>query len=958
MPIEAKASNEQISVSVGETQIDVAVSGGVGPTGSSGVVSVAAPLTNSGTSTAASIGLSVGSGLSVSSGSLVVTPGTYAAASHTHTASQITDFTTAVVAAAPPTTNASLLTSGTLPDARLSSNIARTIDISSAVASLVNSSPAALDTLGELAAALGNDASFATTVTNSLAAKAPINNPTFTGTVGGVTKAMVGLGNVQNVDATARANHTGTQAISTVTGLQDALDGKAATSHTHAASSIVSGTLDFPRLPFTVTYPVRAVHVGGVLQFNSGAFFTTPTYGQPGAAACDLGTLATMQYPATSVAVDVSANAAQYLTDNPGRALTYSSLEVALIDAANRIVGWGATASNPSLNAPNGTGGTSMTVSLLAFPTLSAAWVLGGGPTTGTNAADIAPITAYKLCQSRHLDLDRTDWANIPNKPTFATVATSGSAADLTGTLAAARLPASGVSTGTYTSVTVDTYGRVTAGSSPAVAYSSLSGVPSTFAPSAHTHGNITNDGKISGDNAGKILLTDANGFIIAADSFEFGSGVGQIHIDGLATVAYTGSYADLTGKPTIPAAYTLPTATGSVLGGVKIGSGISIDGNGVISASAGYTLPNATTTTLGGVIVGSGLSVSSGTVSLASHTHAASDITSGTIATARLGSGTASSSTFLRGDQTYAAAPVTSVDGSTGAVTVTKAEVLEFTRSSAPSGATGSSGAWGWSVPSAAKRITIECVGGGSGGGSGRRGATNEQRFGGGGGCGGGRAEVSLFTAMLTSLSLSIDVGAGGGGGSAVTADNTNGNPGSSGNTSAVYYSGGSFAAALCQARNAAGGGAAGTTAAGAGGSNFAMFPGSSGGASSTSAAGASGGEAANAPSGGGAGGGLDISNNARAGGSGGRISPYSGTAFGGSGGGATGGAGGNGPTYGWCGHGGGGGANPSGAGGTGGNGAFPGGGGGGGGASSNGSNSGAGGNGGDGIVRITVWY
>jgi hypothetical protein len=52
------------------------------------------------------------------------------------------------------------------------------------------------------------------------------------------------------------------------------------------------------------------------------------------------------------------------------------------------------------------------------------------------------------------------------------------------------------------------------------------------------------------------------------------------------------------------------------VLGGVKIGSGITIDGNGVISASSGYTLPSATTSTLGGVIVGAGLSVSSGTVS------------------------------------------------------------------------------------------------------------------------------------------------------------------------------------------------------------------------------------------------------------------------------------------------------------------------------------------------------
>jgi hypothetical protein len=54
--------------------------------------------------------------------------GSYAAASHTHTASAITDFTTAVQAAAPATTNASLLTSGTLADARLTANVVLTGD--------------------------------------------------------------------------------------------------------------------------------------------------------------------------------------------------------------------------------------------------------------------------------------------------------------------------------------------------------------------------------------------------------------------------------------------------------------------------------------------------------------------------------------------------------------------------------------------------------------------------------------------------------------------------------------------------------------------------------------------------------------------------------------------------------------------------------------------------------------
>ena len=51
-----------------------------------------------------------------------------------------------------------------------------------------------------------------------------------------------------------------------------------------------------------------------------------------------------------------------------------------------------------------------------------------------------------------------------------------------------------------------------------------------------------------------------------------------------LAKVAKSGSYDDLTGKPTIPSAYTLPTASASVLGGVKVGNGLAIDENGVLS--------------------------------------------------------------------------------------------------------------------------------------------------------------------------------------------------------------------------------------------------------------------------------------------------------------------------------------------------------------------------------------
>lgn len=164
------------------------------------------------------------------------------------------------------------------------------------------------------------------------------------------------------------------------------------------------------------------------------------------------------------------------------------------------------------------------------------------------------------------------------------------------------------------------------------------------------------------------------------------------------ANVAFSGAYDDLTGKPAIPSrtsdlannsgfitssalsgyvksvngaapdssgnvtisvsggssggSYTLPTASSSTLGGVKIGSGLTINTNGVVSADvtastltayakatdlsavaksgsyndlsnkptipAAYTLPNATSSTLGGVKIGSNISVSNGTISLA----------------------------------------------------------------------------------------------------------------------------------------------------------------------------------------------------------------------------------------------------------------------------------------------------------------------------------------------------
>lgn len=53
--------------------------------------------------------------------------------------------------------------------------------VGTAISNLIDSSPAALNTLNELAAALGDDASFSTTVTTNIATKLPLAGGTITG---------------------------------------------------------------------------------------------------------------------------------------------------------------------------------------------------------------------------------------------------------------------------------------------------------------------------------------------------------------------------------------------------------------------------------------------------------------------------------------------------------------------------------------------------------------------------------------------------------------------------------------------------------------------------------------------------------------------------------------------------------------------------------------------------------
>lgn len=300
----------------------------------------------------------------------------------------------------------------------------------------------------------------------------------------------------------------------------------------------------------------------------------------------------------------------------------------------------------------------------------------------------IANVTGLQTALDAKLETANFTYANITGKPsTFAPSAHNHAISEVTGLQTAldAKLPSANFTyanlTGTPNLTVYLTTANATATYQPlgnyattsCLTFANITGKPSTFAPSAHNHAisevtglqtaldlklpsanftyaNITGKPTLanvatSGSYADlsntpnlTLYLTTAN----AASSYLPSANFTYANITGkpsLATVATSGSYTDLSNTP---AAYSLPTATTSVLGGVKVdGSTITITG-GVISAATGssYTLPTATTSVLGGVKVdGSSIVINSGIIS-STYSYTLPAATVSTLGGVRLGTG------------------------------------------------------------------------------------------------------------------------------------------------------------------------------------------------------------------------------------------------------------------------------------------------------------------------------
>ena len=166
------------------------------------------------------------------------------------------------------------------------------------------------------------------------------------------------------------------------------------------------------------------------------------------------------------------------------------------------------------------------------------------------------------------------DWNDVENKPNFATVAESGSYNDLTDKPVIPEAPDL-----TPYAKTADLSTVATSGS-----YNDLTDKPNLF---SGNYEDLTN----------KPVIPEAPDLTNYATKDDLANAKPDLtpyaKTADLSTVATSGSYEDLTNKPTIPEPYTLPTASTTTLGGVKVdGSTITI-ADGVISSAGGGSSGN-----------------------------------------------------------------------------------------------------------------------------------------------------------------------------------------------------------------------------------------------------------------------------------------------------------------------------------------------------------------------------
>jgi hypothetical protein len=224
--------------------------------------------------------------------------------------------------------------------------IATTAYADAAVAALVDGAPALLNTLNELAAAINDDASFTTTITNSIGLKAPIDSPTFTGIVtlpsATVTSGMILDGTIATADIADSAITSAKIADGTIVDID--INASAAIAQSKVANLTtdlgLKAPLASPDLTGTPTAPTAAANTN-TTQIATTAFAKAEADAAQSAAEATAAADATSKANAAQSAAEstaATANTAQQNGTTSFTAINYNSVAKQVAATTGNIV--------------------------------------------------------------------------------------------------------------------------------------------------------------------------------------------------------------------------------------------------------------------------------------------------------------------------------------------------------------------------------------------------------------------------------------------------------------------------------------------------------------------------------------------------------------------------------------------------------------------------------------------
>lgn len=238
------------------------------------------------------------------------------------------------------------------------------------VSNLVASAPGTLDTLNELAEALGDDPNFATTMTNALAAKLSLSGGTMTGAIAMGTNKITGLGT-----PTASADATTKNYVDGILGSATSAEASATAAASSAAAAATSAS-------------------AAASSASAAATSATASASSANAAATSASNALTSQTAAATSATNAAASASAASTSATNAAASASSAATSA-----------SAASTSANNAQTSSASAATSASSAAISASSAAASATAAATSETNAAASAAsaATTYDNFDDRYL---------------------------------------------------------------------------------------------------------------------------------------------------------------------------------------------------------------------------------------------------------------------------------------------------------------------------------------------------------------------------------------------------------------------------------------------------------------------------------------------------------------------------------------------------------------------------